>query len=129
MASETTTPTEDEFVMAIESGPLTEVEIRETPDGTGLIVAAVALDPDTADEVPVSITLDPEGETFVVTIATDEILVPRDQPVQNAVSPESSGRIGALQKLHDLATRLEQEAKGKAREIAERLRLRLKHNG
>jgi hypothetical protein len=126
MASENTpTPAEAEFIAVVETGPLTEVEVVEAPDG-GLIVRAVAVDPDTADEVPVSIALDPDGAALVVTVASEETVVTRDDSSEDA-SSKNSKLIRPLRKLHELATRLEQEAKGKAREVAERLRL--KRNG
>jgi hypothetical protein len=125
MASEETpTATEAEFITAVESGPLTQVEVIEATDGAGLIVTAVAVDADTAGEVPVGITLDPGGAAYVVTIAREEIIVPREQSSEREDSSEESRHIGPLRKLHELATRLEQEAKGKARELAEKLRLK-----
>lgn len=124
MANETkSTPTEEEFITAVEAGPLTQVEVRDAADG-GLVVTAVAVDPDTGDEVPLSITLDPDGAAYVVTIAREQIVVPRDQPAEKETSSRNAGHIRALRKLHELATKLEQEAKGKARELAERLRLK-----
>jgi hypothetical protein len=125
MASEEKpTPTEAEFITTVESGQLTQIEVFEATGGSGLIVTAVAVDPGTSDEVPVGITLDPDGDAYVVTIAREEIIVPRDQSSDTGASSEKSRHIRPLRKLHELATRLEQEAKGKAREIAERLRLK-----
>jgi hypothetical protein len=125
MASEETpTATEAEFITAVESGPLTQIEVFEASGGGGLIITAVAVDTDTADEVPVGITLDPDGAGYIVTIAREEIVVPRDQSAETQGSSGKSRHIGPLRKLHELATRLEQEAKGKARELAERLRLK-----
>lgn len=125
MASETKpTPIETEFIAAVQSGPLTQVEVIEATDGAGLVVTAVAVDPETGDEVPVSITLDPGGAEFVVTIAGEENIIPRDESPEKASSSKNSRHIGPLRKLHELATRLEQEAKGKARQLAERLRLK-----
>jgi hypothetical protein len=125
MANETKpTPTEAEFIAAVESGPLTQIEVIEAADGEGVIVTALAVDPDSADEVPVSITLDPDGGAYIVTVAAEEVVVPRDQSPEDEASSQNSRQIRPLRKLHELATRLEQEAKGKAREIAERLRLK-----
>lgn len=128
MASEEKpTTTEAEFITAVESGPLTQIEVFEATGGGGLIVTALAVDPDTADEVPVGITLDPGGAAYVVTIATEEIIVPRDQSTEKETSSEQSRHIKPLRRLHELATRLEQEAKGKARQLAEKVRS--KRNG
>ncbi|MGH1550798.1 hypothetical protein ACRAWB_17095 [Leifsonia poae] len=43
------TPAQDDFVLTIESGPLTEVDVIETDDGShvDLAIEAVAVDPDT----------------------------------------------------------------------------------
>jgi hypothetical protein len=125
MATETQpTPTEVEFVAAIETGPLTQVEVIEAADGSGLILTAVAVDPDTGDEVPVGIALDPARGAYIVTVAMEEIIVPEDEAADLDASSGNDRQVGPLRKLHELATRLEREAKGKAREIAERLRRR-----
>ncbi|MCU1439015.1 MAG: hypothetical protein JWP85_12 [Rhodoglobus sp.] len=125
MASETKrTPTEAEFITAIESGPLTQIEVIEATDGTGLIVTARAADPDTGDDIPLGITLDPSGGAYIVTIETEELIISRDQLPDQDASSVNARQVGPLRKLHELATRLEQEAKGKARDIAERLRLK-----
>jgi hypothetical protein len=125
MASEIKpTPTETEFIAAVQSGPLRQVEVIEATDGAGLVVTAVAVDPETGDGVPVGITLDPGSAAYVVTIAREDIIVPRDESPEKASSSKNSRHIGPLRKLHELATRLEQEAEGKARQLAEGLRLK-----
>jgi hypothetical protein len=125
MASETKpTPTEAEFITAIESGPLTQIEVIEATDGRGLIVTARAVDPDTGNDVPLGITLDPGGGEYIVTIESEELIIPRDQLPDQDASSVNARQVGPLRKLHELATKLEQEAKGKARDIAERLRLK-----
>ncbi|SFN61293.1 hypothetical protein [Mycetocola miduiensis] len=123
MASEIQpTPIETEFIAAVQSGPLTQVEVIEATDGAGLVVTAVAVDPETGGDVPVGIALDPDGAAFVVTIAREEIIIPLDESSEQASSSKDSRHIEPLRKLHELATGLEQEAKGKARQLAERLR-------
>ncbi len=123
MTSETKpTPTEVEFVRAIKSGPLTQIEVIEATDG--LIVTALAVDPDTGGDVPLGIALDPGGAAYIVTIESEELIIPRDQLPDQDASSVNARQVGPLRKLHELATRLEQEAKGKARGIAETLRLK-----
>jgi hypothetical protein len=124
MASEVKpTRAEEEFIAAVEASPVTQIEVIEAADGKDLVVTGFAVDPDTAEDAPVSITLDPGGDAFVVTIAREEIVIPRDESSEKE-SAKDSPLVARLRQLHDLATRVEQEAKGKARQLAERLRLK-----
>ena len=117
------TPAEDEFILAIETGPLAEVEIVEIDDGehVDLSINAVSVDPDTGEAVPVSIALNPDDSAFVVTVADEEFVVPLEEPSDES-SDRRAGQIGPLRKLQELATRVEQEAKGKAKELAEKFK-------
>jgi hypothetical protein len=114
---------EEEFVLAVTSGPLTEVAITEAEDGdhVDLAIDAVAIDPDTGDAVPVSIALNPDDSAFVVIVAGEERVVPLVETAEESYSGKGGG-IGPLRKLHELATRVEQEAKGKARQLAEKFK-------
>jgi hypothetical protein len=114
---------EEEFILAVTTGPLTEVAITEALDGdhVDLAIDAVAVDPDTGDAVPVSIALNPDDSAFVVNVAGDELVVPLLETAEESHSGKAGG-IGPLRKLHELATRVEQEAKGKARQLAEKFK-------
>jgi hypothetical protein len=121
------TPAEEEFILAIETGPLAEVEIVETDDGehVDLSVNAVSVDPDTGEAVPVSISLNPDDSAFVVTVADEEFVVPLEETSDESsdeTSDRRAGQIGPLRKLQELATRVEQQAKGKAKELAEKFK-------
>jgi hypothetical protein len=117
------TPAEDELILAIETGPLAEVEIVEIDDGehVDLSINAVSVDPDTGEAVPVSIALNPDDSAFVVTVADDEFVVPLEEASDES-NDRRAGQIGPLRKLQELATRVEQEAKGKAKELAEKFK-------
>lgn len=119
------TPTQDDFVLAIESGPLAEVEIVEADDGShvDLAINAVAVDPDTGEPVPVSIALNPDDSAYVVTIADEEFVVPLDETAEES-SHRRSGLIGALRTLQQLAQRVEEETKGMAKRLAEKFERR-----
>lgn len=117
------TPLQDDFVLTIERGPLTDVEIVEVDDGehVDVTINAVSVDPDTGEAVPVSIALNPDDSAYVVTVAADEFTVPLEE-----TSEEPSHRHGALlrplRKLQQLAQRVEDETKGMARKLAEEFR-------
>lgn len=119
------TPTQDDFVLAIESGPLAEVEIVEADDGShvDLAINAVAVDPDTGEPVPVSIALNPDDSAYVVTIADEELVVPLEETAEES-SHRRSGLIGALRRLQQLAQRVEEETKGMAKRLAEKFERR-----
>ena len=119
------TSAQDDFVVAIESGPLTEVEIVEIDDGEHVDVSinAVSVDPDTGEAVPVSIALNPDDSAYVVTVADDEFVVPLEETSQES-SDRRAAHIGPLRRLQQLAQRVEQEAKGKAKELAEKFKRR-----
>lgn len=120
------TPAQDDFVLAIESGPLTEVEIVETDDGShaDLVVTGVGIDPDTDEAVPVSIALNADDSAYIVTIADEEFVVPLDETAEEA-SHRHAVLIRPLRTLQQLAQRVEEEAKG----MAERLAARFKRRG
>lgn len=115
------TPTQDDFVLAIENGLLAEVDIVETDDGShvDLAVNAVAVDPDTGEPVPVSIALNADDSAYVVTIADEEFVVPLEETAEES-SHRRSPLIGALRKLQQLAQRVEEETKGMAKRLAEK---------
>ena len=117
------TPAQDDFVLTIESGPLTEVDVIETDDGShvDLAIEAVAVDPDTGDTVPVSIALNADDSAYVVTIAGDEIVVPLEETAEES-SHRQSALIRPLRKLQQLAQRVEQETKGAAKRLAEKFK-------
>ncbi|GAA4141573.1 hypothetical protein [Leifsonia shinshuensis] len=119
------TPTQDDFVLAIESGPLAEVEIVEADDGShvDLAVNAVAVDPDTGEPVPVSIALNADDSAYVVAIADEEFVVPLGETAEES-SHRRSGLIGALRTLQQLAQRVEEETKGMAKRLAEKFERR-----
>ncbi len=119
--NEDRTPTQDDFVLAIESGPLAEVEIVETDDGShvDLAINAVAVDPDTGEAMPVSIALNGDDSAYVVTIADEEFVVPLEATAEES-SHRRSPLIGALRKLQQLAQRVEEETKGMAKRLAEK---------
>ena len=96
-------------------------EAVEDGDHIDLAIDAVAIDPDTGDAVPVSIALNPDDSAFVVNVAGEERVVPLVETAEESYSGKAGG-IGPLRKLHELATRVEQEAKGKARQLAEKFK-------
>jgi len=122
-SDEDRTPAQDEFVLEIESGPLSGVEVVEVDDGEHVDVSinAVAVDPDTGQAVPVSIALNPDDSAFVVTIADDEFLVPLE-PASEEASHRRASLIRPLRRLQELAQRVEREAKGKATELARKFK-------
>jgi hypothetical protein len=117
------TSAQDDFVLAIESGPLAEVEIVEIDDGehVDLSINAVSVDPDTGEAVPVSIALNPDDSAFVVTVADEEFVVPFEETSEES-SDRRAGQIRPLRKLQQLAQRVEEETKGKAKELAEKFK-------
>lgn len=117
------TPTQDDFVLAIASGPLAEVDIVETDDGShvDLAVNAVGVDPDTGEAVPVSIALNADDSAYVITIADEEFVVPIEETAEEA-SHRRSRLIGALRRLQQLAQRVEEETKGMAKRLAEKFK-------
>ncbi|ANF31597.1 hypothetical protein A0130_07855 [Leifsonia xyli] len=117
------TPAQDDFVLTIESGPLTEVDVIETDDGShvDLAIEAVAVDPDTGDTVPVTIALNADDSAYVVTIAGDEIVVPLEETAEES-SHRQSALIRSLRKLQQLAQRVEEETKGTAKRLAEKFK-------
>ena len=123
MNNEDRTPAQDDFVLAIESGPLAEVEIVEVDDGehVDLSINAVSVDPDTGEAVPVSIALNPDDSAFVVTVADEEFVVPLEETSEES-SHRRAGQIRPLRKLQQLAQRVEEETKGKAKELAEKFK-------
>ena len=123
MNDEDRTPAQDDFVLAIESGPLAEVEIVEVDDGehVDLSINAVSVDPDTGEAVPVSIALNPDDSAFVVTVADEEFVVPLEETSEES-SHRRAGQIRPLRKLQQLAQRVEEETKGKAKELAEKFK-------
>ncbi|MDN4616342.1 hypothetical protein P5G50_17980 [Leifsonia sp. F6_8S_P_1B] len=119
------TPVQDDLVLAIESGPLTEVDVVETDDGSHVDVAinAVSVDPDTGDVVPVSIALNVDDSAYVVTIAGDEFVVPLEETAEES-SHRQSALIRPLRTLQQLAQRVEEETAGAARRLAEKFKRR-----
>ncbi|WP_374009568.1 hypothetical protein [Leifsonia sp. LS-T14] len=117
------TPAQDDFVLAIESGPLAEVEIVEVDDGSHVDVSinAVAVDPDTGEAVPVSIALNADDSAYVVTVAEDEFVVPLQETSEES-SHRQAGSIRPLRTLQQLAQRVEQETKGMAKRLAEKFK-------
>lgn len=117
------TPAQDDFVLAIESGPLAEVDVVETDDGShvDIAVTAVAVDPDTGDAVPVSIALNDDDSAYVVTIAEEEFVVPLEETSEES-SHRQAGAIRPLRKLQQLAQRVEEETKGMAKRLAEKFK-------
>jgi hypothetical protein len=119
------TPAQDEFVLEIESGPLTDVEVVEVDDGehTDLAINAVSVDPETGEAVPVSIALNPDDTAFVVTVADDEFVVPLDEASEES-SHRRAAQLRPLRRLQQLAQRVEEETKGMARKLAEKFKRR-----
>lgn len=119
------TPVQDDFVLAIEGGPLTEVEVVETDDGShvDLAVTAVGVDPDTGEAVPVSIALNADDSAYVVTIAAEEFVVPLEETAEES-SHRQSALIRPLRRLQQLAQRVEEETKGMARRLADKFKRR-----
>jgi hypothetical protein len=117
------TPAQDDFVLAIESGPLTEVEVVEVDDGEHIDVSinAVAVDPETGEAVPVSIALNPDDSAFVVTVAADEFVVPLEETSEES-SHRHAAQLRPLRRLQQLAQRVEAETKGMARKLAEKFK-------
>ena len=117
------TPAQDDFVLEIESGPLAEVEVVEIDDGEHVDVSinAVSVDPDTGEAVPVSISLNPDDSALVVAVADDEFVVPLEETSEES-SHRRAGLIRALRELQRLAQRVEEETKGKAKELAEKFK-------
>jgi len=117
------TPAQDDFVLAIERGPLAEVEIVEVDDGSHVDVSinAVSVDPDTGEAVPVSIALNADDSAYVITIAEDEIVVPLQETSEEA-SHRQAGSIRPLRTLQQLTQRVEQETKGMAKRLAEKFK-------
>jgi len=115
------TPAQDDFVLAIEGGPLAEVDIVATDDGphVDISINAVSVDPDTGAAVPVAITLNGDDSAYVVTVADEEFVVPLEE-----TSEESSHRkapaIRSLRRLQQLAQRVEDETTGMAKRLAEK---------
>jgi hypothetical protein len=116
-------PAEEEYILAVTTGPLTDVIVTEAVDGdhVDLAIDAVSVDPDTGDAVPVSIALNPDDSALIVTVAGEETVVPLVETAEES-SSRNAGGIGPLRRLHELATRVEQEAKGKARQLSEKFR-------
>jgi hypothetical protein len=114
---------EEEFILAVTTGPFTEVAVTEAVDGDhiDLAIDAMTVDPDTGEAVPVRIALNPDDSAFVVNVAGEEVVVPLLETAEESYSGKSGG-IGPLRKLHELATRVEEEAKGKARQLAEKFK-------
>lgn len=115
------TPAQHVFVLALESGPLTDVEVVEVDDGEhiDLLINAVSVDPQTGAAVPVSIALNPEVSAFVVTVADDEF-VPRFEEASEESSHRHAAQLRPLRKRQQLAQRVEAETKGMARRLAEK---------
>lgn len=115
------TPAQDDFVLALESGPLTDVEVIEVEDGEhiDLLINAVSVDPETGAAVPVSIALNPDDSAFVVTVADDEFVVPFEETSEES-SHRHAAQLRPLRKLQQLAQRVEAETKGMARRLAEK---------
>jgi hypothetical protein len=115
------TPAQDDFVLALDSGPLTEVEVVEVADGEhiDLSINAVAIDPETGAAVPVSIALNPDDSAFVVTVADDEFVVPLEETSEES-SHRRAAQLRPLRRLQQLAQRVEEETKGMARKLAEK---------
>jgi len=113
------TPTQDEFVLELEGGPLTDVVLVEVDDGEHVDIAvnAVAVDPDSGEAVPVSIALNPDDSAFVVAVAEDEFVVPLEETSEEP-SHRHAALIRPLRRLQQLAQRVEAEVKGKAQELA-----------
>ncbi len=119
------TPAQDDFVLAIESGPLTEIEVRETDDGShvDIAVTGVGVDPDTGTAVPVSIGLNADDSAYVVTIGGVEYVVPLAETAEES-SHRQGGLIRPLRTLQQLAQRVEEETTGMARRLAEKFKRR-----
>lgn len=117
------TPVQDDFVLAIESGPLAEVEIVEVDDGSHVDVSinAVSVDPDTGEALPVSIALNDDDSGYVVTVAGDEFVVPLEETSEES-SHRRASAIGPLRRLQQLAQRVENETKGMAKRLAEKFK-------
>jgi hypothetical protein len=115
------TPAQDDFILAIETGPLAEVEVVEVDDGAhvDLSINAVSVDPDTGEAVPVSIALNPDDSAFLVTVADEEFVVPLEETSEDSTDRRPA-QIRPLRKLQQLAQRVEEETKGKAKELAEK---------
>src|SRR6478609_5523448 len=109
------TPLQDDFVLAIVSGPLAEVDIVEVDDGShvDIAVSAIAVDPETGDAVPVGIALNEDDSAYVVTVGDDEFIVPLDETSEEP-SHRKADAIRPLRRLQQLAQRVEEEAKGTA---------------
>ncbi|WP_431219235.1 hypothetical protein [Leifsonia xyli] len=117
------TSAQDDFVLAIESGPLADVEIVETDDGSHVDIAinAVGVDPDTGEAVPVSIVLNDDDSGYVVTVADEEFIVPLEETSEEP-NHRKAAAIRPLRKLQQLAQRVEAETKGMARKLAEKFK-------
>jgi len=115
------TPAQDDFVLALESGPLTDVEVVEVDDGEhiDLSITAVSVDQETGAAVPVSIALNPDDSAFMVTVADDEFVVPLEETSEES-SHRHAAQLHPLRRLQQLAQRVETETKGMARRLAER---------
>ncbi|NUU07881.1 hypothetical protein [Leifsonia sp. C5G2] len=113
------TPAQDEFVLELEGGPLTDIVLVEVDDGEHVDIAvnAVAVDPDSGEAVPVSIALNPDDSAFVVSVADDEFVVPLEETSEEP-SHRHAALIRPLRRLQQLAQRVEAEVKGKAQELA-----------
>ncbi|MEN0084236.1 MAG: hypothetical protein AAGC66_05675 [Leifsonia sp.] len=118
---ENRTPAQDEFVLELEGGPLTDVVIVEVEDGEHVDVAvnAVTVDPDTGETVPVSIALTPDDSAFVISVADDDFVVPLEETSEEP-SHRHAALIRPLRRLQQLAQRVEEEVKGKAKELAKK---------
>ena len=110
---------QDEFVLELEGGPLTDIVLVEVDDGEHVDIAvnAVAVDPDSGEAVPVSIALNPDDSAFVVSVADDEFVVPLEETSEEP-SHRHAALIRPLRRLQQLAQRVEAEVKGKAQELA-----------
>jgi hypothetical protein len=117
------TPAQDDFVLAIESGPLVDVDIVEVDDGSHVDVSinAVSVDPDTGEAVPVSIALNGDDSAYVVTVAEEEFVVPLQETSEESSHRQASS-IRPLRKLQQLAQRVEEETKGMAKRLAEKFK-------
>lgn len=115
------TPAQDDFVLALESGPLTDVEVVEVDDGEhiDLLINAISVDPETGAAIPVSIALNPDDSAFVVTVADDEFVAPLEETSEES-SHRHAAQLRPLRKLQQLAQRVEAETKGMARRLAEK---------
>jgi hypothetical protein len=61
----------------------------------------------------------------VVTVADEEFVVPLEETSEES-SHRRAGQIGPLRKLQQLAQRVEEETKGKAKELAEKFKRTLR---